>query len=225
PLFHEYPTDPQTYGIDEQFMWGSVVLFSPFLFENQTEVNAYLPDDVWYEPTEDFAKLYPNRGHVKLPDSRLFPPFHLRGGYILPIGCDKAINTQMLREKPINLEVYPKNKSAKGDMYWDDGDSLNTIETNHYNFYEFELLSNCSLHIVVKTKGYNSEKPQIIEKVLIANTFNAKINALVDGKPVESVVLKDDSTRISVNIDLNSGKVGQKWVIDWKTADNTCNLK
>ncbi|CAG2117372.1 unnamed protein product, partial [Medioppia subpectinata] len=68
PLFHEYPTDPQTYGIDEQFMWGSVVLFSPFLYENQTEVNAYLPDDVWYEPSVEFVKLVPKTGHVKLQD-------------------------------------------------------------------------------------------------------------------------------------------------------------
>ncbi|CAG2101765.1 unnamed protein product, partial [Medioppia subpectinata] len=77
PVFHEYPTDPQTYGIDEQFMWGSVVLFSPFLFENQTEVNAYLPDDVWYEPSVEFVKLVPKTGHVKLQDTWPFPPIHM----------------------------------------------------------------------------------------------------------------------------------------------------
>ncbi|CAG2180775.1 unnamed protein product, partial [Oppiella nova] len=77
PLFHEYPTDPQTHSIDEQFMWGSVVLFSPFLFENQKEVNAYLPNDVWYEPTDEFVKLYPKTGFVKIADNnRQIPPIH-----------------------------------------------------------------------------------------------------------------------------------------------------
>ncbi len=33
PLFHEYPLDNNTYDIDQQFMWGSSILFSPFLFE------------------------------------------------------------------------------------------------------------------------------------------------------------------------------------------------
>jgi alpha-glucosidase (family GH31 glycosyl hydrolase) len=33
PLFHEYPLDNNTYGIDQQFMWGSSILLSPFLFE------------------------------------------------------------------------------------------------------------------------------------------------------------------------------------------------
>ncbi|CAG2179136.1 unnamed protein product [Oppiella nova] len=226
PLFHEYPTDPQTHSIDEQFMWGSVVLFSPFLFENQKEVNAYLPNDVWYEPTDEFVKLYPKTGLIKIADNnRQVPPIHLRGGNILPIGYNKAVNTEVLRDKPINLEVYPKDKKATGDLFWDDGDSLNTIETKQYNFYEFELLANCSLQLRVKTKGYNSSKPHLIEKVLIANTLNAKINALLDGKAIENVVVKEDYIIFPVNIDLNAAQVGQIWKIEWKTVDNTCNLK
>ncbi|CAG2101764.1 unnamed protein product [Medioppia subpectinata] len=226
PLFHEYPTDPQTYGIDEQFMWGSVVLFSPFLYENQTEVNAYLPDDVWYEPSVEFVKLVPKTGHVKLQDTWPFPPIHMRGGHIIPIAYTQAINTQQLRDKPISIEVYPKNKSAKGDMYWDDGDSLNTIETNHYNFYEFELLSNCSLHIVVNTKGYTSEKPHIIEKIAIANTLDSKLSASIDGKPIENIVSKDDSTIFHLK---RCSKCLQMYycgrncqTIDWSFHKNEC---
>ncbi len=33
PLFHEFPHDNNTHGIDKQFMWGRSVLISPFLFE------------------------------------------------------------------------------------------------------------------------------------------------------------------------------------------------
>lgn len=33
PLFHEYPLDNNTYGIDTQFFWGPSILVSPFLFE------------------------------------------------------------------------------------------------------------------------------------------------------------------------------------------------
>ncbi len=33
PVFHEFPHDNNTHGIDQQFMWGRSVLISPFLFE------------------------------------------------------------------------------------------------------------------------------------------------------------------------------------------------
>ena len=38
PLFHEFPHDNNTHGIDQQFMWGRSLLISPFLFE----VNMFL---------------------------------------------------------------------------------------------------------------------------------------------------------------------------------------
>jgi len=33
PVFHNFPKDVDTYDIDQQFMWGSSILISPFLFE------------------------------------------------------------------------------------------------------------------------------------------------------------------------------------------------
>jgi lysosomal alpha-glucosidase len=33
PLFFEYPGDTQTYDIDEQFLWGSAIMFIPVLDE------------------------------------------------------------------------------------------------------------------------------------------------------------------------------------------------
>ena len=189
-------------------------------------MNAYLPNDVWYEATGDFVKLYPKTGHIKLADNPNHPPIHFRGGYILPIAYKRAVNTEILRQKPIQLEVYPKNKKAIGDLFWDDGDSIDSIPKKQYNFYTFELLPNCSVEIQVQNKGYVSKDPHIIDKILVANTLNANISAKVDNKDITgTVVSKDDYLVIPVNIDLNSGKVGQKWIISWKTSTNTCNLK
>jgi alpha-glucosidase (family GH31 glycosyl hydrolase) len=33
PVFHEYPKDNNTYGIDQQFFWGRSILVSPLLFQ------------------------------------------------------------------------------------------------------------------------------------------------------------------------------------------------
>ncbi len=42
PLFFEFPTDTNTFGIDQQFLIGAYLLVSPVLIENATSVLAYL---------------------------------------------------------------------------------------------------------------------------------------------------------------------------------------
>jgi alpha-glucosidase (family GH31 glycosyl hydrolase) len=44
PLFHEYPMDNNTYDIDKQFMWGSSVLISPFLYQVYHILYAHIID-------------------------------------------------------------------------------------------------------------------------------------------------------------------------------------
>jgi len=177
-------------------------------------------------PTTEFVKLYPNTGHVKIPDPKLETPTHIRGGSILPIVVKPAVNTKIIRETPIQIEVYPKDKSAFGDMFWDDGESVGTIESGQYNYYEFNLHNNCSLEIKVIKHGYDSTSPQLVERVLIANTVTGDIVANIDGMAITSPVVKEDYISLPVNINLSSKKTGQKWVIDWKLkSSNKCNLK
>ncbi len=116
--------------------------------------------------------------------------------------------------------------TATGDLFWDDGESINTIESGKYNYYTFKLHPNCSLEIDVIKSGYDmSSEPQVIESVEIVNTSDIKIEASVDGKKIESKH-QTGGTLLMVNIDLNSKKAGEKWVINWKSPEtNACNIK
>jgi alpha-glucosidase (family GH31 glycosyl hydrolase) len=50
PLNFEFPSDKQTWDIQEQFLLGSAFLVSPAVHENQREVDAYFPfNAVWYD--------------------------------------------------------------------------------------------------------------------------------------------------------------------------------
>jgi alpha-glucosidase (family GH31 glycosyl hydrolase) len=110
PLFHEFPTDSNTWGIDTQFLWGPDILFSPFLFENQTKAEIYIPDDVWY----DFYTF--KKQKTGLIDITTAPGIHMRGGSIIPF--QKPGNNSKDSEKiSINLYVFPKNNEARGLNY------------------------------------------------------------------------------------------------------------
>ena len=44
-----YPRDMEVRHIDRQFLWGSAFMVTPVLEEGKTSVDAYVPDDVWYD--------------------------------------------------------------------------------------------------------------------------------------------------------------------------------
>ncbi|XP_022245024.1 sucrase-isomaltase, intestinal-like [Limulus polyphemus] len=121
PVFHEFPTDKNTFGIDRQFLWGPAVLISPVLEEGQTVVKAYLPNDVWYNYKTGQKETEVGK-EIQITDLE-DPPIHIRGGFILP-AQDPGLNTAESRKNPMSLLVYLKDGQAVGDLFWDDGVSV-----------------------------------------------------------------------------------------------------
>jgi hypothetical protein len=172
-------------------------------------------------------------GHVKLGDRPTGPPpIHLRGDSILPFVTEgNFTNTDDIRRDKFTLLVIPgKTKTASGDLFWDDGESINTIESGKYNYYTFKLHPNCSLEIDVIKSGYDmSSEPQIISGIGIVGTVDGDIEASIDGKPLDKNSLSHDNhfgTTLKVDLNLQSKKAGDKWIINWKlTKTNSCNIK
>ena len=81
PLFFKYPTDSDTYAIDLQFFFGPSVLVSPITDENATSVQAYIPDDVFYD-LQTFKKLETRGGNATLNANVTEIPLAIRGGSV-----------------------------------------------------------------------------------------------------------------------------------------------
>ncbi|KAK6711750.1 hypothetical protein SNK05_006182 [Fusarium graminearum] len=124
PLFFNYPNDKNTYSIDLQFFYGDGILVSPVTKENSTELEYYLPDDIFYE----WSTGKPVRGtgsyesaEVELTDIMV----HYKGGVIYPQRVESANTTTALRKKGFNLVIAPGlNGKAHGSLYLDDGESV-----------------------------------------------------------------------------------------------------
>ena len=87
---------------------------------------AYFPENRWYdfhtgeEYSSGWKKLNAPLNHINI---------HLAGGKIIPTQ-DVAQTTMDSRTKPLGLIVsLDTQKSAKGQIYWDEGDSLNPLDT------------------------------------------------------------------------------------------------
>ncbi|KAM9316521.1 sucrase-isomaltase, intestinal [Gastrophryne carolinensis] len=131
PLLHEFTSDKITWDIYKQFLWGPAFMISPVLEEKQTSVNAYIPNSRWYD--YHTGKVVDVRSAwVNLPAPIHHINLHVRGGYIIP-WQEPANNTVHSRKKFMGLLVALDDEGkAQGNLFWDDGESIDSIEKNEY---------------------------------------------------------------------------------------------
>jgi alpha-glucosidase len=125
PLFFLYPTDANTFAIQEQWFFGDALLISPVTADYSDTVTFYLPKDTFYDYwTHELVEgLGANvtRSNVSWTDI----PVHIRGGTIIPERANSSNTTAMLRREDFVLLIAPDSKGmAKGRLYLDDGESI-----------------------------------------------------------------------------------------------------
>ncbi len=102
---------------------------------------------------------------------------HVRGDFILPMKIPGA-NLIIGRDNPFTLLVAQSEwGTASGNLFWDDGDS---IETTLYNYFEFSL-TNAILTINALVRNYK-DSPMRLEIVKILGVNNPVTSVNVNGK-------------------------------------------
>jgi len=193
PLWFKYPTDANTFGIDLQFFYGESILVSPVTAENETSVDIYLPDDIFY----DFNTLAPVRGTgstVSLTNVTFTEiPLHIRGGVILPLRVESGMTTAEVRTKDFELIVAPgKDGKASGSLYVDDGVSIEQDSTLELSFkYERRTLT-------VKATGDFSVGNIKIARVRVLNVERNPGECVVGGHRLRGDQLTYDATSKSL---------------------------
>lgn len=145
-LAWEFPNDPSLAAVETQFMSGPALLVTPVLQPLVTTVQGVFPGIAegtkWY----DYYTLQPVSAgageNVTLQAPITHQNIHVRGGYIIPM--QKAgNNTKTSRMNAWSLLVaLDANGNAAGDLYLDDGISLNPSETKNVDIsYSNNILS------------------------------------------------------------------------------------
>ncbi len=118
PLVLEFPQDPKTFDLEDEWLVGDRLLASPVLAPGGAR-DVYLPAGRWY----DFNTGAPLNGgqtlHVQAPLDMI--PAYVRAGTILPLG-PVLQSTSLGVEDPLEVRVYP-GADAAFSLYEDDGDT------------------------------------------------------------------------------------------------------
>uniref|UniRef100_UPI00398E93A5 lysosomal alpha-glucosidase n=1 Tax=Pristiophorus japonicus TaxID=55135 RepID=UPI00398E93A5 len=131
PLSFEFPQDLNTPSIDRQFMWGEALLITPVLEPKTVEVSGYFPPTTWYN-LHDGSVIHSKGQYILLQAPLDTINVHVRGGCILPIQ-EPNTTTAASRGNPFGLIVALSDQGiARGELFWDDGDSLMTYENGDY---------------------------------------------------------------------------------------------
>ncbi|XP_071798039.1 sucrase-isomaltase, intestinal-like isoform X1 [Asterias amurensis] len=147
--FYDFNFDKlNVWDVDWEYMLGNSLLVAPVMEEGARQVTLYHPDwrfYYFYDPQEagivvgsilDSASEGTNIT-VSAPLNEI--PIFIRGGYII-VTQEPGNNTYYSRMNPLEIWVaMPENNEdiARGDLFWDDGETLNTYERNIDIYMEF----------------------------------------------------------------------------------------
>ena len=125
-LFVEYPDDPGSWLIDDQYLFGSDILVAPF-FENVTERSVYLPPGEWID--YQTGKVYPTGWHT-IAAGNIPIVMLVKNGSVIP-HIKLAQSTQDMDWNNITLKVYATDiNTASGKLFIPGDTALTTLKVS-----------------------------------------------------------------------------------------------
>jgi alpha-D-xyloside xylohydrolase len=128
PLVMDWRTDPKTWNLGDQFMFGPALLVNPVLKADATRRSVYLPAAAaWYDFWTGKSLTGGQEIEADAPLDRM--PLFVRAGSIVPMGPQIEYATQD-PAGPIELRIY-RGADGKFDLYEDTGDGYEYEKGQH----------------------------------------------------------------------------------------------
>jgi alpha 1,3-glucosidase len=119
PLWIEFPADPKTFALENQFMVGPGLLVVPVTSPEVTSVNAYFAgEEPWYDVLT--AQTHTGGAKVIAAPLRKIPVFQ-RGGTVLARKMRARRTSSLMRRDPFTFDVaLNRVGGAAGTLFVDD---------------------------------------------------------------------------------------------------------
>eukprot|EP00613_Pedinella_sp_CCMP2098_P070138 CAMPEP_0171921638 /NCGR_PEP_ID=MMETSP0993-20121228/20470_1 /TAXON_ID=483369 /ORGANISM="non described non described, Strain CCMP2098" /LENGTH=937 /DNA_ID=CAMNT_0012559095 /DNA_START=98 /DNA_END=2911 /DNA_ORIENTATION=+ len=130
PLWFEYPADPATFDMDDQWLVGADLLVKPATAPGMTSTEIYLPgSEPWYDVDTHEALSAGGGQTVSVPTPIEKIAAFQRGGSIVPRKLRLRRSTKLMIHDPYTLFVALDSAGgASGELYLDDETTYNHLE-------------------------------------------------------------------------------------------------
>lgn len=125
PLWVDYSKDPMAHiaeWSETEYLFGDNLLLAPILKKIRRKRKVYLPKGKWYSFCGKFVFDGGKVHEIDVPLDMI--PLFVKEGSIIPFINEPIQHTGEIYKSKISLRVYPKDSEAEGEIYLDDGDSL-----------------------------------------------------------------------------------------------------
>lgn len=126
-LFVEFPDDPGSWNVDDEYLFGSSLLVAPLFHQGETGRNVYLPPGTWidYQSGKSYAGGWQHIAAGEIPEVIL-----VRDGTVLP-HIALAQSTMQMDWSKLELVVFAKNATvAKGLVCLPSDNTLRELTLN-----------------------------------------------------------------------------------------------
>jgi alpha-D-xyloside xylohydrolase len=158
PLVYDYPSDPTTYYVDDEYFLGRDLLVAP-MFKPRGTRSVYLPEGGWYDFWTDRRFDGPRWIEYEAELDRL--PLFIRAGAVLPMGPDLQYATEKPWD-PLSFDVYPGAPEATEHVITDDQRDLRFVLTVSA---ERVLLNGGPLRYAADVRVHQADEQPLIGKV------------------------------------------------------------
>uniref|UniRef100_A0A1A8IEW1 Glucosidase, alpha, neutral AB n=1 Tax=Nothobranchius kuhntae TaxID=321403 RepID=A0A1A8IEW1_NOTKU len=210
-LWVEYPQDPATFAVDDEFLIGRDLLVHPVTEEGARGVTAFLPgkEEVWFD-IHTFQK-HNGAQNLYIPVTMSSIPVFQRGGSIIPRKLRVRRSSTCMEHDPYTLFVaLNTQRTAEGELYIDDGHTFN-FDNKEFIHRRLFFSNNVLSSVNVASEAQFTTKSWI-ERVVILGASKPRKVTLITADGHKSQLDFDFDASVSVlTIRKPSMNAGEDW--------------
>ncbi len=155
PLLFEYPQDPETWRIEDEYLVGPSLLVAPIMTENASARDVYLPaGSEWVDFWSD--RIYSGGRIIRYEAPIDVLPLLARRGAILPLQ-DPHLTIVDHPYPELAWRIYPSSRAEQFDLYEDDGVSQDYKQGKAVRT-RVELTGDSALELRIRADGQRDRK-------------------------------------------------------------------